>query len=233
MAENRFGIFGGTFNPIHMGHLIVAEDVRAKFSLSKIIFVPANIPPHKSTKDLASSEDRLLMVKMAVEGNPYFEVSEVEVLRGGRSYTCDTLGILRESLEGELFFILGGEAFLNFHTWRNPIGVLEKANFIVMSRPFSGVSVYEIENYLIDLEEMLNSFSYIESAYLEERNGEKICEFKVLANGIERSIFFAEVVSVAISSTMVRKRIKKGQSVRYLVPEKVYNYIVERGLYVR
>ncbi|MGB9668210.1 MAG: nicotinate-nucleotide adenylyltransferase, partial [Thermosulfidibacteraceae bacterium] len=162
-VKGRIGIFGGTFNPVHMGHLIAAEDVRYKMKLDKILFIPSNIPPHKSTKGLISAEDRLNMVKLAIEGNPFFECSDIEIKRGGKSYTIDTVKEVKNINKAEYFFILGGEAFLSFHNWKNPEGILREIDLIVISRPFGAVSSHDLENYLLDLEEILEGFRYVDS----------------------------------------------------------------------
>lgn len=115
----RLGIFGGTFNPVHMGHLIVAENVRDRLSLDMVLFVPAHIPPHKSV-DVAPARDRLEMVRLAVKDNPLFAVSDIELRRQEKSYTVDTLWEIKSQTNADLFFILGSEAFLQIHTWRAP-----------------------------------------------------------------------------------------------------------------
>lgn len=225
----RIGLFGGTFNPIHVGHLIVAEDVRYKMGLDRILFIPSNQPPHKSVKDLASPSDRLNMVRLAIEGNSYFDCLDIEIKRGGKSYTIDTLREIKSILDGNYFFIIGSEAFLSFHTWKDPVEVLKEVDFVVMSRPQGAVSSQDLEGYLIDLEEVFSDYSYLNSEVVGEKAD--VVRFTVRVGGVERSVYYVRVVGVEISSTMVRKRIKRGVPFRYLVPDKVYSYIVDRRLY--
>lgn len=130
------GILGGTFNPPHIGHLIVAEAVRSELALDRILFIPAAIPPHKMNHDIAAPQHRVEMVRRAVEGNPYFAVSEMEVRRGGISFTVDTLRQLqREQPDARLFLLIGMDNLPEFPTWRSPERILELATVVVMTRP--------------------------------------------------------------------------------------------------
>ena len=133
--SRRIGILGGTFDPIHMGHLITAEIVRVSAALDEIIFIPAARPPHKENKGEAPAEDRLLMVQCAVEGNPSFSVSDIELKREGPSYTVDTIAVLSEQLRGaELFFITGADAMNDLYRWHDPVRLLHSCTFIVAAR---------------------------------------------------------------------------------------------------
>lgn len=130
------GILGGTFNPPHTGHLIVAEAARSELALDKILFIPAAIPPHKIHHDIAAPHHRVEMVRRAVQGNPYFAVSEMEVRRGGVSFTVDTLRQLqREQPDARLFLLIGMDNLPEFLTWRSPESILELATVVVMTRP--------------------------------------------------------------------------------------------------
>ncbi len=133
----RIGLFGGTFNPIHMGHLAIAQMALEKFTLDKIIFIPSNQPPHKNIVHLAPAEDRYELVKCAIEGNSRFAVSDVETLRAGKSYTVDTLRHFREMYSDriKMFFIIGGDTFSTLPTWKNIDEVLKYVTFIVVNRP--------------------------------------------------------------------------------------------------
>jgi nicotinate-nucleotide adenylyltransferase len=136
MAPMTLGILGGTFNPPHTGHLIVAEAVRSELALDKILFIPVAIPPHKMNHDIAAPHHRVEMLRRAVEGNPYFEVSEMEVRRGGISFTVDTLRQLqRERPDARLFLLIGMDNLPEFPTWRSPERILELATVVVMTRP--------------------------------------------------------------------------------------------------
>ena len=133
--SRRIGILGGTFDPIHMGHLITAEIVRVSAALDEIIFIPAARPPHKENKGEAPAEDRLLMVQCAVEGNPAFSVSDIELRREGPSYTVDTIAALSEQLgDAELFFITGADAMNDLYHWHEPARLLRSCVFIAAAR---------------------------------------------------------------------------------------------------
>ena len=137
----ELGIYGGTFNPPHLAHLIIAETVRDQFGLDRMLWVPAGQPPHKDVRDLAEVRHRLAMTERAVEGNAGFAVSEVEIERGGPSYTVDTLGALQEAYPGaRLHLLLGGDSLAHFASWRRPDVILERASLIVYDRPGADAS---------------------------------------------------------------------------------------------
>ncbi|BAT71348.1 nicotinate-nucleotide adenylyltransferase [Thermosulfidibacter takaii ABI70S6] len=221
----RLGIFGGTFNPVHMGHLIVAENVRDRLSLDMVLFVPAHIPPHKSV-DVAPARDRLEMVRLAVKDNPLFAVSDIELRRQEKSYTVDTLWEIKSQTNADLFFILGSEAFLQIHTWRAPEQLFTLSNFIVMERPGRVVGVGDFEDYLRELEKKLPYFYYRGMEKLED-----ISIFTVESEKAEAKIYLVSVINIGISSTMIRRFLREGRSIKYLVPKEVETYIKEKGLY--
>ncbi|HLX11708.1 MAG TPA: nicotinate-nucleotide adenylyltransferase [Bacteroidota bacterium] len=131
----KLGIFGGSFNPPHNGHLIVAQSVQDQLKLDKIVFVPCASPPHKLNARLAPADSRLAMTAMAVQGNGRFEASDAEVRRGGVSYTVDTLKYFLEIYSrAELFLIIGIDNYLEFHTWRSPEEIMDLAELVVMNR---------------------------------------------------------------------------------------------------
>lgn len=136
----KVGIFGGTFNPPHIGHLITAEFVREEAGLDKVIFVPCASPPHKQNLDylsqLVKPEHRFEMVKIAIKGNPFFEVSDIEIKRGGISYTIDTINQLLDEFPSHSFYLLiGVDQFRDFHTWREPDEIVKKVQLIIFNRP--------------------------------------------------------------------------------------------------
>ena len=133
---SKVGIFGGTFDPIHHGHLITAQSVREIRKLDKIIFIPAYISPHKSEVKTSSAEDRLNMIKLAIEGIRFFEYSDIEIRKGGVSFTVDTLRELKNIYE-ELEFIIGYDNIFKFHSWKNPDEIIELAKIIVLKRKSS------------------------------------------------------------------------------------------------
>lgn len=130
------GIFGGTFNPVHNGHLLIAEDVREKLNLDKVLFIPAENPPHKKVHNLADSCHRLEMIKLAIKGNPYFSVSDIEIKRGGVSYSIETIKALKEIYQkGTMFFfIMGADSILEFMEWKEWKSLLGLCNFVVAPR---------------------------------------------------------------------------------------------------
>lgn len=133
----RLGVFGGTFDPIHWGHLLVAEDVRVALELTQVLFVPVHTPPQKSARPLATPEQRYDMVALAIRGNPTFAVSRVELDRGGVSYAVDTLTLLREQIGpgGQLFVIMGSDIARGLTSWRDAARLLTLATFVAVERP--------------------------------------------------------------------------------------------------
>ncbi|HBO97308.1 MAG TPA: nicotinic acid mononucleotide adenylyltransferase [Candidatus Omnitrophica bacterium] len=132
----RIGILGGTFNPIHIGHLMIAQAVLEKFNLDKVVFVPACLPPHKSGRGLIAAEHRLRMVRLAVRGNRHLEVSSFEIAKGGKSYSVDTVRYFRRRYPGtKLFFIIGSDHIVKLHTWRDIREVVKMASFVAVYRP--------------------------------------------------------------------------------------------------
>jgi nicotinate-nucleotide adenylyltransferase len=129
----KIAILGGSFNPIHIGHLILANTVCEEFNLDKIIFVPCYIQPLKSNKDFASAEDRLVMIKLAIQNNPKFELSDIEIKRKGKSYTVDTLKYFKQKYD-DLYFVIGADNIKDFHRWKEPYTILKLAKLIVTNR---------------------------------------------------------------------------------------------------
>jgi len=197
---NRIGIMGGTFDPVHYGHLIAAEEVRQIFSLDKVIFVPAKIPPHKMGKKISDPEDRYMMVLLATLDNPFFEVSRVEIEKEGVSYSVDTLRLLRKSFgeDVEFFFITGVDMVLTLREWKEPEELLKLCRFIAVTR-----AGYNLE----------------------------VLKEKLPKDFLDR-IDIVKIPSPPISSTEIRRRVKRGESIRYIVPPLVEEYIRKRGLYL-
>jgi len=200
----RVGIMGGTFDPIHLGHLVTAEAARSDFNLERVIFVPSGRPPHKQESTITPKEFRYLMTVLATAANPYFEVSRTEIERIGQSYTIDTVLFMKEKMlpGGELFFITGADAILEIITWKNVEKLLELVTFIAATRP--GYNLHELKNRLS----------------------------KKLAKHLMDKIIPIEVPAMAISSTDIRNRLKEGRSIKYLLPESVENFIQKNDLYM-
>jgi nicotinate-nucleotide adenylyltransferase len=212
----RIGLFGGTFDPIHWGHLRSAEEVSESFGLDRVLFIPASIPPHKRGQTTTPARDRLEMVRLAVARNPRFKVSTVEIRRPGVSYSIDTVGYFaRRKRQGDsLFFIVGLDAFREIGSWKNFAEIFPLCDFIVTSRPGSkdsdplrgtGVAVKKL-------------FCYdSKQRNYKHRSGTRV--------------FFIKLTDIAISASEIRRRIKEGESIRYLVPLGVETYIKKQGLY--
>ena len=189
----KTGILGGTFNPPHTGHLIIAEHVRQQLDLDKILFVPTALPPHKQEDEIIGADHRLEMVRHAINGNDHFDVSDIEVVRGGVSFTVDTLNELKNrSPEEVLFLLIGMDNVRDFHTWKDPARILELATVVALTRPG-----FPVERGIIS----------------------------------ERRILLCEVPEIQIASSSIRLEIRKGKSVRYLVPQEVEWYIEKHRLY--
>ncbi len=201
----RIGILGGTFNPIHMGHLIMAEEVCQQHHLSKILFIPAYIPPHKYVNDLAEAYHRYQMIKAAISGKSKLEVSDLEIKREGKSYTIDTIQEILDSYgkDCEVFLIMGADSLNELELWKNIKRLSQLCHFVIINRP---------------------GFKTEASARLIEIIGsDNISDMERLK---------IEIEPVGISSTDIRKRLNDGAQIKGLVPECVEAYIKERGLYL-
>ncbi len=215
-AQNiKVGLFGGTFNPVHWGHLRLAEEIREIFNLSHVIYIPAHIPPHKKS-DVISAGHRFAMVQLAISGNHAFQASDIELKRPGRSYSIDTIrhfhGLSEDS--PELFFIMGMDAFREIRTWKDYPAFFSTCNFIVMARPGapdggrSGLLPADI----------VQEFTYREN---------KRCF--VHTSGYR--VYIHRGTLIDISSTAIRALARQGKSIKYLVPEAVERYIADNRLY--
>ena len=199
----RIGIYGGSFDPIHYGHLLLAEICRESLSLEQVIFIPAATPPHKLDREISSDKHRLSMVELATSGNLNFKVSSRELDRGGVSYTFQTLEeITSERPEDELYFLMGADSLDDFHTWKNPERICELAIPAVVSRPDSDV---------IDLEK----FAPFASAERLEQIKKATVDFPL----------------IDLSSTQIRDNVRSGKSIRYMLPRPVELYISANKLY--
>lgn len=199
--KKKIGIMGGTFDPIHNGHLILAEYSRIAFDLEKVIFIPTGRPPHKVEKQISSINYRYDMTLLAISTNPYFYLSPMEIQRQGTTYTIDTIMDLQKQHEDvEFYFILGADSFNQIHKWKDSDKLLSLCKFIVAKRP-------DADN---------------------QKLGEKI---EKLNQSYKGSFYILEAPLIDISSTKVRNRIKTKSSIKYLVPETVELYIEKNKLY--
>jgi nicotinate-nucleotide adenylyltransferase len=212
--RRRIGLFGGTFNPIHLGHLRGAEEIWQAFQLEKVIFIPSSVPPHKVTEKVMEAKHRLEMVKLATSDNPHFSTSDVELSRPGRSFSIDTIRFFRERHEDAFFFIQGGDAFGEIETWKDFQDLFSLCHFIVMARPGSQKNISSSPFP----ETLIRSFRYDpgERAWIHFSG---------------HRVFFREISFLDISSTKVRELIEKGETARYLIPAEVETYIQKYRLY--
>ncbi len=218
MAQ-KFGILGGTFNPIHYGHLAAAEEIRDRLKLDRILFIPSSLPPHKQEEDIPSAVQRLEMVRLAIAGNPHFKVSDIEVKRGGKSYTIDTVEALRDAHPGTDFhFIAGLDSFLDIRTWHRWENLLSLCSFIVLSRPGYRFADLTRITFMKRADKELNAL---------ERG--EITEAVVQAG--EFRIYLETIPLYDISSTDIRRRVKQTRTIKYHLPDAVENYIIQNKLY--
>ncbi len=215
----KIGIFGGTFNPVHYGHLAAAEEVRDRLKLERILFVPSFLPPHKQEEDMPSAVQRLEMVRLAISGNNNFRVSDLEVKRGGKSYTIETIeALLQQYLGSELTFITGLDSFLEIRTWKEWERLLSLCGFAVLSRP----------GYrFIDLAAIPGLDACRAELEMLDRN-EK--DHVALRTDTMR-VSLDHISLYDISSTDIRARVKKGRTIKYHLPDAVEHYIIENKLY--
>ena len=198
----NIGVMGGTFDPIHMGHLIVAEEVRARLDLAEVLFVPAGQPWLKPNSPVLPAEHRLQMVRLAIADKPYFKLSTIEIERAGPSYTVDTIAELQGQLDArdELFPILGWDNLAQLPQWREPSRLVKMCHLVAVPRP---------GHPRPDLDSL-----------------------EAVIPGLSRGLIFLDKPEVDIDATEIRKRVAQGLSIRHLVPEPVERYIKQHGLYV-
>jgi len=202
----RVGLIGGTFDPIHYGHLVVAEEVRVVCDLAEMIFVPAGHPPHKVGETVTDARQRLAMLELAIASNSHFTISTVDVERPGPSYTVETLRILRQQWEERtaIYFVIGWDSLEELTTWYNPLGILEQITHLVaVRRP-----------------------GYVEEVGYRDRLEERL-------PGLKQRLLTIPVPQLEISATDLRQRVAEGRPIKYQTPEAVEQYIAQHGLYQR
>jgi len=220
----RIGLFGGTFNPIHSGHLHAANALKKRFPLDKIHMIPSALPPHKAPDNLAEASDRLEMLRLAAMNTPCLTVSKVELSRTGPSYTIDTIYHYKSICPDDtrLFLVVGVDAFLEIETWKSFRDLFTQIPFIILSRPGG-----RLPDSAADLKKLKMFLGQtISEKYLFSES--KQCFF----HPEHEPIFFVDINPLYISSTDIRNRIRKGRSLRNRVPEAVANYIKDKGLYL-
>jgi len=200
----RIGLLGGTFDPIHYGHLVIAEEVRYTLDLAELVFIPTGQPPHKPGRTITPAHHRLAMLQLAIASNPHFTISQVDLERPGPSYTVDTLSLLRQqwNTQTAFYFIIGGDSLEELLTWRDPAGVLAQLNYLVaVQRP----GYEEPSGYRESLEARLP--------------------------GIKQRLIMVRAPQLDISATDLRLRVAEGRPIKYQTPEVVEQYIEHYGLY--
>jgi len=209
----NIGVLGGTFDPIHIGHLILAEEARIKLGLSEVLFVPAGQPWLKEDRSITPATHRVEMVRRAIVSNPYFKLCMIEVERSGPSYTVDTITMLREQLgaEASLFFILGHDSLADLPLWKEPNKLVQICRLVVAPRLSSNVIASEAwqSHFRSDLKSLAESIP-----------------------GVTDNVIQLDMPVIEISSSEIRERVAQGLSIRYLVPEGVEEYIAEQKIYL-
>ncbi len=197
----NIGVMGGTFDPVHLGHLAVAEEARRQLNMSEVVFVPAGHPYFKAAFSISSSEHRLKMLELALADKPHFRISSIEIDRPGPSYAIDTIAGMRKEVkpDDELFFILGWDALMSLPYWQDPDKLISMCRLVAAPRPgFPAPDILALD--------------------------------KLLPGIAQRAVVMDKPV-IDISSTDIRQRVKKGVPIDNLVPETVARYIREKGLY--
>jgi nicotinate-nucleotide adenylyltransferase len=197
----KIGVFGGTFDPVHIGHLIVAEEARYQLNLGKVVFLPAGRPWFKSDRAVTDGVLRMEMIKQAIKDNPLFDVSEVELNRQGATYSVESIPKLKDEVGGDvdLYFLIGVDALADIHKWKQPAELMEMCHIVGLTRPgYADFDWTDIDRKIA---------------------------------GASKRIQIIEVSRIQVSSTDIRMMVQNGISIRYLVPDAVVRYIEERGLY--
>ena len=212
----RLGLFGGTFNPIHLGHLRAAVEVREAFNLDRLLLIPSAHPPHKVADHVANAEDRLEMVRLAIQDEPPLETSDVELARPGLSYTIETLRYFQKQYgsETDIHFIVGQDAFSEITTWKSYQALFVTAHFIVMTRPSS--KLHSLEDFI---------HTRISAEYQYDPT------FNLFSHPRWCTIFCLNITHLDISATKIREWVRLGRSIRFLVPDVVQGFIDKKRLY--
>ncbi|MDO8490607.1 MAG: nicotinate-nucleotide adenylyltransferase [Dehalococcoidia bacterium] len=196
----NIGVLGGTFDPVHIGHLIIAEDVRVKLGLAGVVFLPAGQPWLKDDRSISPARHRVEMLRLAISSNPYFSLSRIEVDRPGPSYSIDTLPQLKQQLGSDvaLYFILGSDALAEFARWKDPQRLMQMCELVIAPRPGPKPVLKALEKAIPCISQHITSL---------------------------------DTPEIGVSSSDIRQRVRRGLSIRYLVPEAVEAYIDQKKLY--
>jgi len=218
----RLGIFGGSFNPIHNGHLAIAEQVRKKLHLNRVLFIPTGEPPHKRDSPLAPGKDRYELVRLAIAGTPSFDISDIEVQRRGKSYSIDTIRELRRQYgpATKLYFLIGLDAFLDFPDWKEPEALLNACRFVVISRP--GHSFQSLAR--------LSMLPTLDSQALAQLDTGKMTRLDITIPSCP-GIICLPLPPSAISASDIRQRVQRKAALANVLPPPVESYILQHHLY--
>jgi nicotinate-nucleotide adenylyltransferase len=221
LGTSRVGLLGGSFNPVHNGHLAIARQARDVLSLDRILFIPTGLPPHKSGETLAPAKDRYEMVRLAIASDPAFSVSDVEISRPGKSYTVDTVRELQQQYgpQTRLYFLIGLDAFLDFPTWREPGMLLDLCSFVVISRP--GISFQPLAAM-----KLLPAIPQDSLAALDAGRRSKL---EVPLS--HHQLICLHVPPIHVSASDIRTKVRQAEPVAHLLPPSVESYIIYHHLY--
>ena len=217
----RLGLLGGSFNPVHNGHLAIARQTREALGLDQVLFIPTSQPPHKPNNSLAPAQNRYEMVHMAIASDPTFAISDVEIRRPGKSYTIDTVRLLQQEYgpQTQLFFLIGLDAFLDFPSWRDPQTLLTLCRFVVLSRP--GLSFRSLSTVAL-----LPPIPYPSLADLDAGRISRI-----EAPLGEQGLICLKLPPCPVSASDIRARIRQGLPAANQLPPLVESYILHHHLY--
>jgi nicotinate-nucleotide adenylyltransferase len=217
----RIGLLGGSFNPVHNGHLAIARQARAVLGLDRVLFIPTSHPPHKPNGSLAPAEDRYEMIRLAIASDPSLAISDVEIRRPGKSYSIDTIRVLQQEYgpQTQLFFLIGLDAFLDFPSWREPQTLLDLCPFVVISRP--GLSFQSLSTVAL--------LPPIPQSTLADLDAGRISRLDVPLG--TQCLTCLRLPPCAISASDMRLRIRGGLPVANLLPPSVESYILQHHLY--
>jgi nicotinate-nucleotide adenylyltransferase len=217
----RLGLLGGSFDPVHNGHLAIARQTREALGLDQILFVPTSHPPHKPNGSLAPAQDRYEMVRLAISSDPTLAISDVEINRPGKSYSIDTIRLLQQTYGAhtQLFFLIGLDAFLDFPSWREPQTLLTLCRFVVLSRP--GLSFRSLSTVPLLPPISVSSLMDLDAGRI----------FRIEAPLGTQGLTCLKLPPSPISASDIRSRIRQGHPVVNLLPPSVESYILRHHLY--
>lgn len=218
----RLGIFGGSFNPIHNGHLAIANQVCEKLQLHRVLFIPTGEPPHKRDQSLAPAKDRYEMVRLAIAGTPSFDISDIEVQRRGKSYSIDTIRELRRQYgpTAKLYFLIGLDAFLDFPSWKEPEALLHACRFVVISRP--GQSFQSLAR--------LSMLPTLDPHALAQLDAGNMTRWDIAIPSCP-GIICLPLPPSAISASDIRQRVQRKAALANVLPPSVESYILQHHIY--